>query len=158
MIEALLAAAIFLMVVIGILPLFIRSSISNLAGRESTNVSNETRSRAEELFELAFNSAPLTITAGTENVVVDYLVEGDADWTATPDPTKRELFRRTTTIRQYSVVALRDGVLTPDEALPAASPPDVVDLKEIQVQVVASRAAGAFGPQKSVTIRLLKAK
>ena len=158
LIEALLASAIFLMVVVGILPLFIRATVSNVAGRESTDVSNQARSRAEELFQLPFNSLALTIQAGSQNQVIDYLADDSPVWQPAPSTTARNLYARTTTIRQYSVTALDDGTLDVTEALPAGSPPNDIHLKEIEVQLQNARSADVFGPQKTITIRLLKSK
>lgn len=157
LIEATLAAALFLMIVIGILPLFTQATIQNLEGRESTGVANVARSRAEELLQLPFNSVPLTITNGTELQAVEYLVP-DTDVWSTETPDSRLLWTRTTTVRQYNVSALDDGLLSATEALPAGSDPTLIHLKEIIVNVVAGREATAFGPQKSITVRVLKSK
>jgi len=157
LIEATLAAALFLMIVIGILPLFTQATVQNMAGRESTGVSNVARSRAEELLQLPFNSAPLTILNGTELQSVEYLLPDATQWSS-ETPTGQLLWTRTTTIRQYNVSALDDGLLSTTEALTAGSDPTQVHLKEIVVNVVAGREAGAFGPQKTITVRVLKSK
>jgi len=158
LVEALLAAVIFLMVVIGVLPLFTQATVNNFAGRESTNVANLARSRAEELLQLPFNSDSLTLQAGTTRITTDYLVAGANTWAPAVDDSERNEWTRVTTIRQFSVSALADNLLEPDEALPADTPPGGVHLKEIEVRVVSARAARVLGPPKAVTVRVLKSK
>lgn len=158
LVEALIASALFLMIVVGILPLFTRATVNTFAGRESTDVSNQARSRVEELYEMPFNSAPLTIDAGSARVVVDYLAEGETVWAADPPASGQLLWTRTTTVRQYNVAALTDGVLDTSEALDNTAGPGQIQLKEIEVLLQAGRAADAFGPQKEVTVRVLKSK
>ncbi len=159
LIEALVAAAIFLIIALGLVPLFTRSMISNAAGAESTDVSNFGRSRLEQFYQLPFNSADLTIDAGTEKQFDDYFSFADHTWKtgAAPvgDPAS---FERTTIIRQYGIGALTDGVLDPDEALPAGEDATFIHLKEIEVNIVASRASGVMGPAKQINLRVLKFK
>ena len=54
LVEVLIAAAILLVVALGILPLFMRSIVSNMEGSDHTQVANAARARAEEFFQLPF--------------------------------------------------------------------------------------------------------
>lgn len=159
LIEALVAAAIFLIIALGLVPLFTRSMISNVAGAESNDVSNFGRSRIEQFYQLPFNAADLTIDAGTEKQFDDYYSLADHSWKdgAAPvgDPAE---FERTTIVRQYHINALTDGELSTDEAEPAGTPADFIHLKEIEVTIVATRETGALGSGKQIDLRALKFK
>ncbi|HVR99963.1 MAG TPA: type II secretion system protein, partial [Thermoanaerobaculia bacterium] len=59
LVELLVASAIFLILMVGILPLFTTSIRTNLAGREATDTANYGRSRLEQLFQLEFSKPEL---------------------------------------------------------------------------------------------------
>ncbi len=153
--EVLIAAGLLLIIAIGILPLFIRSIISNAEGFDHTRVANAARSRGEEFFQLPFNSEPLTLLAGTERVYDEYYSEQNRVWI---DGTEADaqaagdtaLMTRTMTIRQYNV----NDLATP---LANTASPATVHLKEIVVGVQSTRV-GLLGVGKQITVRLLKSQ
>lgn len=151
-IEVLVAAVLLLMIAVGVLPLFTRSIVSNAEGFDHSQVANFARARAEEFFQLPFNSDELTLTSGTERVFDEYYSQNRSEWvdgdTAPPDD--NALWTRTTTIRQFSVVDLA----TP---LADTAPAGNVHLKEITVAVQSSRA-GPLGLGKGITVRLFKSQ
>ena len=108
LIEAVVAGAILLVIILGILPLFVRSMINNEGGSDFTQISNAAKGRAEELFQLPFDSPLLAITAGTERISEEYFSQRDKVWRpgveadATADG-DLALLRRTATIRQFNV-------------------------------------------------------
>ena len=157
LIEALIASYLLLMIVLGVLPLFTRAAIQNVAGRESTGVSNVARSRTEELYQLPFNSPQLTIASGEKREEIEYFDPETGAWD-TVAPTLHAEWIRTTIIRQYSVRALDDDVLEVSEALVAGTDPGQVHFKEIQVTVEGGRASGPLGAPKQVTVRVLKSQ
>ncbi len=117
-IEALIAAAILLLIAVGVLPLFVRSMTNNVSGSESTRVSNYSKSQVEELFQLPFDGAALTVTAGTESVLPaqywedpDPTIDGDERWVTTTTAGRLVTWERVGTVRQYAVSAFDDGVL-----------------------------------------------
>lgn len=162
LLEVLIAMALFLVVALGILPLFTQSMTSNLSGRESTVAANFARSRVEQFFQLAFNSADLTIDDGTEKVFEDYYSEQDDEWkdgAAPLDGSDPAVWTRTTTVRQYSSNALEDGTLDPaTEALPAGTDPNFIHLKEILVELEGTREGGPLLPAKRIALRALKSQ
>ncbi len=157
LVEAMIAAGLFLVIVIGVMPLFTRAAVNNTSGRESTEASNHARSRAEEYLELDFNGPEMTIATGTERVAMDYFDPTSERWDPAV-PTERHAWTRTTTVRQYSVAALADGVLDRAEALPAGTDFSQIHFKEIQVTVQGVRDSGPLGPPKDITIRVLKSQ
>ncbi len=157
LVEAMIAAGLFLVIVIGVMPMFTRAAVNNTSGKESTEASNHARSRAEEYLELDFNGPELTITGGSERVDTDYFNPGSERWDPTM-PSERPTWTRTTTIRQYGVAALADGVLDRAEALPGGTDFSQIHFKEIEVTVQGNRDSGPLGPPKNITIRVLKSQ
>lgn len=156
LIEGIVAAALLLAIAMGTLPLFTRSMINNEGGSDFTQLSNAAKGRAEELFELPFDSPLLAITAGTERVFDEYFSQRDKIWKpgveadATADG-DLALLRRTATIRQFNVNDLN----TP---LDNAAPPGSVQIREITVQVLSTRAGSPLGPGKQTAIRVFKSQ
>ncbi len=160
LIEVLIAAALLLIIALGVLPLFTQAMVSNTAGNESTQVSNFARSRLEEYQQLPLNGASLTVPIGsTELTVEDYYSFADEAWKSGPEPAGDPArWSRTTVVRQYGVSALDDGILTPDEALDGGTEESFVHFKEVEVTVRGGRAGGVLGPSKAIILRLLKYK
>ena len=156
LIEAVVAGAILLVIILGILPLFIRSMINNEGGSDFTQVSNAAKGRAEELFQLPFNSPLLAITAGTERIFEEYFSRRDKIWRpgveadATADG-DLALLRRTATIRQFNV----NDLTTP---LDNSAPPGTVQIVEITVQAQSTRTGSPLGPGKQTVVRVLKSQ
>lgn len=159
LIEVLVAGLILLVIALGLIPLYTRSIRSNVEGFDYTHVSNFAKSRAEELIQLPFNSARLTVPPGSEELAVcecyspeqDRWIE-EADCPATGSTCDVTLFTRTTTVRQF-------GVTDVTNPLPGDAPPEAVHLKEITVAVEGSREAGhVLGPGKNIAVRMLKSQ
>jgi len=153
--EVLIATVIFVIIALGILPLFAASARSNLDGREATEVSNFGRSAVEDLLQASINDARLTVPAGsTVRVSDEYWSQKDQVWKsgtgAAGDPA---MWRRRTRVRQYNVS---------DLATPLNGNADIgqVHLKEIEVEVWHGRNAQALalGGGRRFTVRMLKSK
>jgi prepilin-type N-terminal cleavage/methylation domain-containing protein len=154
-IEVLIATLIFLIIAIGILPLFAASARSNMDGREATEVSNFGRSAVEDLLQASINDARLSVPAGsTVRVTDEYWSTKDKAWKAgtgtTADPAT---WRRQTRIRQYNVS---------DLSTPLNGNADLgqVHLKEVEVQVWHARGTQnlALGGPRRFSVRMLKSK
>lgn len=169
-IEVLIASAIFLIIAIGILPLFVRAMTSNTVGNDYMNAANHGRSGLEALLQTTFDSTNLTPDAGQAlKTTTDYWVQtdnksgpekmGDELWVATPVAATNgnTLWTRTTTVRQYSVNSLEDLNLQTTEAQPGGTDPIFIHLKEVRVRLEGGRSGGGFGGAKTVTLRVLKA-
>lgn len=156
LIEGVVAAALLLAIAMGTLPLFTRSMINNEGGSDFTQLANAAKGRAEELFELPFDSPLLAITAGSERVFDEYFSQRDKIWKpgveadATADG-DLALLRRTATIRQFNVNDLN----TP---LDNSAPPGSVQIREITVQVQSTRAGSPLGPGKQTAVRVFKSQ
>ena len=159
LIEVVIASAVLLIVSLGVLPLFIRSIADNAVSRESTDMTNSARSEIERYSELDFfDSTELTVVAGTALVTDEYYSYVAKKWRPGAPPVgDPAVFTRTVTVRQFSAVALADGVLDSGEALDATVSRDFVHLKEIVVAVVPQRRNASLSPSGQITLRLVRA-
>jgi len=154
-VEVLIATLIFLIIAVGILPLFAASARNNLDGREATEVSNFGRSAVEDLLQAAISDPRLTVPSGsTVRVSDEYWSKKDEVWkSGTGTTTDVALWRRQTRVRQYNV----SNLSTP---LNGSADSGQVHLKEVEVQVWHGRnqQSLALGGGRRFTVRMLKSK
>jgi len=174
LIEALIAAAILGFIAIGVLPLFLRAMVNNKQGSDSTVVTTFSKTNLEALDAIPFDGTAVTIPPGsTSLVVVDWYAQQSAlkvggtngKWivtctgttascAATPPPTGQGLvlWKRTTTVQQYSVTDLTFS--SPEDGSTSS---DFVHLKRIQV--VVQRPLPGMSPTagKAISLQLLRA-
>lgn len=156
LIEVMVAGVILLVIALGLVPLYTRSVRSNVEGFDYTQVANSARSRADELFQLPFDSPRLTVPGG-ETVLEfqDFYSHAEHRWMEqaewdTDGGDDTALFTRTTTVRQFAV-----GDMT--NPLPGNAPPETIHLKEITVAVAGGRTA-VLGGGKAIAVRLFKSQ
>jgi prepilin-type N-terminal cleavage/methylation domain-containing protein len=163
LIEVLVASVILLVILLGIIPLFLRSMSNRQSGLESTAVGSYARTRAETLLELPFDHPQLTVPAGGDELeVVEYLPLGDREWTTDAGAADDAAWVRTTHVRQFGSGDLLDGDTdgdgdSLDRPLPGGTNPRSIQIKEIEVAVTSNRAAGALQAGEELTVRVLKA-
>lgn len=159
-VEVLIASLIFLVIAVGILPLFAASTRNTADGREATEVSNFGRSGVEDLLQASFNDASLTVpSGGTVLTTSQYFSKATQAWvTGTASPADPALWQRRIRVRQYNVNDMTDGIL--NNPLPGSADLGQVHLKEIEVEVWHARDSGsiAFGAPNHFTVRMLKTK
>ncbi len=178
-IEVLVGFFILLLVLIGLLPMFTRAVIQNLAGKESIVVTNHGGTQLESLVQLTFNNWEVDIPAGAVRQTIDYWSlgdegdNGDERWLDDPG-TELATWERTTEIRQFSINGVvdtdLDGVLDQvigledtdhdgyfDNPLPAGTTPNAIHLKEVRVLIESQRSAFGKGDPTRITLRSLKA-
>ena len=155
-IEVLIASAIFLIIALGVLPLFTQAIRSNLSGKDSTDVSNLARSHVEELLQVPFVTLEVP-TGSTEGVTQEYWSSTTKKWVVGSTPTSGDsaLWYRTTTIRQFSLNDLQDNGVA-DNPLPGGTPSGNVHFKEIVVEVRNTPRTLLTGGG-AVTVRRLRA-
>jgi Tfp pilus assembly protein PilV len=164
LIEALIAAAILLIIALGLIPLFARSIRDNASGADATTATNHGRTELEECLQLPFNNQKLAVGgAATVGQTAESWVrnsaaqmgDGNEGWTtATPTASQQLLWTRTTRVRQYNISDLEEnGKLT--TPLPGSTQPIFIHLKEVEVQVDGDRGI-ALGGGRSSTVRVLK--
>ena len=159
LIEVLIAAAILLVVALGVLPIFSQAIVNNRAGADYTQVTNIAKSELERLYSLPFWSPELEV-AGAETVRPEYFSQKDQKWVdgnaSSSDPA---LWTRTTFIRQYGLGGIvdtdKDGKL--DGPLPGGTPSAQVHVKEIEVRAGSGFGGGPLSRGKRITLRVYKA-
>ena len=157
LVEVLIAAALLLIVSVGILPMFTRSITNNLQGKQATEATNLARSELERMIQLPSDDPALTLLTGSSLVRNEKWSKDSLQWyDVSSFPTGEiDTFERTVTVRQFSMSALADGVLDATEHLDASADIQLVHLKEIEVQVLAPPSG--MSPGKQVTLRMFKA-
>lgn len=171
LIEVLIAAVIFLIIALGVLPLFATAIRSNLSGRDATDVSNLGKSQVEELLQVPFDSARLTVPAGQAwGCTAEYWSMVQKQWKPLPAPTTQcvtanvalgnvaandsALWIRTTQVRQFALGDMQStGTVNP---LSGGAPAGSVHLKEIVVEV-RSGDKNPLSSGKTLTLRMLRA-
>lgn len=160
-VEVMIASAIFLLIAIGVLPLFTQSIKNNLSGREATEVSNHGRSKVEELLQMPFASPDMTVpTTGNVGETTEYWSDTEKKWKPgdapdSSDPAK-PLWVRTIRIRQYAISDLKDNNVL-DNPLSGTAANGQVHMKEIEVEVTSVREDSPLGRGKTFSVRMLRA-
>lgn len=180
MIEVLVAMVLLLVVMVGLLPLFSRSVLENIQGRESTQAGNHGRTELENFIQLGFNNWQLDITAGTELTSQMFYTQGSQDqlgdesWVASPAATEIAPWQRDTAIRQMGINGVRDnnldGIIDQvlgledddydgvfDNLLAAGTIPGAIHLKQVEVQLQGQKNWGVGGPPTQLRVQYLKA-
>ncbi|MEO6193838.1 MAG: prepilin-type N-terminal cleavage/methylation domain-containing protein [Thermoanaerobaculia bacterium] len=161
-IEALIAAAILLIIALGLLPLFTRSINDNVSGNDATQATNGSRTQVEELLNVPFNNDRMEVPAGATNSEVktsytpgalDKTGDTDEGWWADPAGHGTVLWRRTSEVRQYTVSDLDDRYL--DDPKPGGTEATFVHFKEVTV-TVANPKKNLFGNGQGITLKVIK--
>jgi hypothetical protein len=139
--EVLIAVLVFFFIVIGIAPLFTRAALANASGADSTQISQFSRSQAEELYQAPFSLPALAVPGGSQSLqMVEYWDATENRFTPVPPISGvNPRWTRWTRIRQFNIADFDDGMLTDDEALDGNADPSNVHLKEIEVEVESNR-------------------
>ena len=163
LVEASIAAAILLIIALGLIPLFTRSMLDNSSGNDSTQASNHGKTQLEQLLQLPFNNQRIGVTGGqpfsqaTESWTqgnVDEMGDALEGWApGVPADRGQVLWQRTTRVRQYSISDLDDGVL--NDPQPGGTQANFVHFKEIEV-VLDSQRSSLIGGGRDLTLRVIK--
>jgi hypothetical protein len=127
-IEALIAAAILLIIALGLLPLFTRSISDNVSGNDATQATNGSRTQVEELLNVPFNNDRLAIPAGATNSEAK---------------------------TSYTGGALDKTGDTLDDPKPGGTDAKFVHFKEVTV-IVDNPKKNLFGGGQGITLRVIK--
>jgi Tfp pilus assembly protein PilV len=159
MVEALIAAAILLIIAIGMIPLFTHSMVNNALGSDYTQATTFGKTSLERIYKGTLANGDLVLTAGTSLQRIDYIEKSatkgtpvsDLDWKYTVTNPSALVWTRTMRVRQFSFHAVDDGVLTDAEVLPAGSDTSQWQVKEISLVLDSGkRKAGVQSPLASI--------
>jgi Tfp pilus assembly protein PilV len=166
LIEALIAAAILLIIALGLIPLFTRSIIDNNSGNDATQATNHGKTQLEDLIQLPFNHQRLEVPGGAEvgqsaetwtTGALNQTGDPNERWwqgTAAPAGSGEVLWTRRTNVRQYSISDLDDGVLNTPQ--PGGTQPVFIQLKELEIQLENGKRGGLLGGNQALTVRVVK--
>jgi len=180
LIEVVIAMGMVLIAMAGLLPLFMRSVLQNIEGRESTIAGNHGRSEMETFSELTFNNWELNIAAGTERTNQMFYTNGEIDkrgdesWVTVVPAGEISPWTLTTTIRQFGINGVvdsdLDGVIDIirgledddfdgefDNPLPAGTIPGAIHLKQVEVDIAGEKDWAQGGGAGEITVETLKA-
>lgn len=154
LIEVMIAGGIFLIIVIGLLPLFTRAMVDNTAGADYTTATNMARSASEQRSQLRLNDLALSAAAPD---TFEYWIRTTKEWVADDDtPPAGAEWRRRVRVQQFSLNDLDDDGIF-NAALDGSAPVEDVDIKEVEVRVDTVTPNGPFGGRRRTVIRTLKA-
>ncbi|HWM93561.1 MAG TPA: prepilin-type N-terminal cleavage/methylation domain-containing protein [Thermoanaerobaculia bacterium] len=162
MIEALIAAAILLIIAIGLIPMFTQSILNNAAGSDYTTSSVHAKDELENLQDAAFHNEALVIDSGdVELLTTDFWLPGTAGlgdelWTDTVPSGSEPRWTRTTGVTQYSIIAFDDGMLADAERKNGNAQPTEVHFKIIEVRLANNKAQSGLPPGPSLVYRMIK--
>lgn len=153
LVEVMIAAALLLMIAVGVLPLFARSMMNNVTGSDASTSSNAAVDAVEDASQLRFNASEISwaTAANFWSMPTEFLPVAGDDWVGAVAPGQRVQFTRLGRVRQYQVTELETtGML--GAPLAGNSDPGVIHLKEVEMQITNERLSG--GPR--YTVRLIK--
>lgn len=153
LVEALVAGALVLVMMLFVLPLFTRSMTQNVAGRESSISSTHGKWTLEELNQLPLDRIQFELVGGDELLNCKYWDASAKQWVehtcdaALPGGT---LWHRRTRYRQFAIGDLmNDRQLLDGEAVPAGTPFEFVHLRELAVEIQGERE-NPLGPARRI--------
>jgi len=169
-VEALIAAAILMIIALGMIPLFSRAILNNSRGNDYMQATTHGEGDLEQVVEAPLQNSRLAVVAGNQRRNVDYLqtrgVETplrsvtDVDWVATPSGTNPVAWTRTTQVRQFAYWAVADGELTDAEVIPGPADASQWQIMEVSAWIdsgkSASGTAGAMGSIQRSSFQYLK--
>jgi hypothetical protein len=144
LLETLIAAAVLLLILIGLLPLFDRSRMNLMQGNDASKVSNAVADMSETLMSYNFNSLSTNVPPAAMSLVAtdSWLLNGDR-WSATIPAGDQAQFTRDVTIEQFGVAdALDDDTDLFETPLSGDTAPGSVHMKRFRVDVTNPRAGG----------------
>ena len=166
LIEALIATGILLMIAVGIIPLFATSILNNTRGSDSMSATNYGRSQIETLEGMFLKQTPaVSVAAGQKQLVTsEYWTPGAGNqindaaegWHAGTAPSGTlATWTRQTTVTEYPLNALDDGILDPATEAQDGSATPMFTM--IQVDLNSGKLGGILGNGERITMRMVRA-
>lgn len=164
LLEVLVASMFLLILLLGVLPVFHRSTVTNQMAYDNTRAAAFARTEMENYLQAPFDdpgTAPdpvMTLPAGdTELVVEEYYDPVTEAWIpGPPSPGIRYQWSRKTTVRQFHISAIDNGVLDDSEALTGSAHPENVHLKQVLIEVQRGGEQSLLGPPREITVNLIR--
>lgn len=168
LVEALIAMALLLTIVLGVLPLFSRSMIENLSGKESTIAANHGKATLEALYQLPLDRVEVTIPGGSTTLqTTDEWCHGygwdnendpgtdDCDPLSTDWDNDGVLWSKANAVQFYSISDIYDGDREFNNPMDGNTPPGFAHVWELSTIITGTRE-GALGPARSLDLLTLR--
>jgi len=159
-VEVLIAAAILLFILLGLLPIFTQAAMSNSSGNQYTQLTNAAKSELERLIDLPIDNAEVVVPNGVNERVTTTYYSGTAKtWVdLTTLGSEEPVWNRRVTIRQCDLTGFVNGrcaTLQPGGVIPPAQ------LRQIDIDVSPGRtgtstALALLGLTKKVSLSSIK--
>ncbi|MFQ5527257.1 MAG: hypothetical protein ACE5GX_13460 [Thermoanaerobaculia bacterium] len=162
LIEVLVASFFLLVILMGVLPMFHRSTVSNQMAYDNTRAATFARSEMENYFQAPFYDVGvnprMTIPAGQTSLVIDeYFDPVSKTWLPGPAPAGTSYdWSRTITVRQFHISAIDNGVLDDSEVLAGSANAANVHMKQILIEVQRGSQQSLFGPPRKITLNVVR--
>jgi prepilin-type N-terminal cleavage/methylation domain-containing protein len=157
MVESLIAAGIIGIVAIGILPLFTRAMVDNMAGADYTRVTNYAKSKEEDFTRMPYLQPTIQVPAGqTQLLTTEYMDPSILYWVATKPANPLAVWTRITTYTSYNMYDTDDDKMFNNPIDPGTVGVDGVHVIQAQVQVKSISTIGPLGGRRTTIVRYLK--
>jgi len=156
-VESLIAAAIIGIVAIGVLPLFTRAIVDNVAGADYTRVTNYAKSKEEDFSRIPYLQPTIQVQPGQTNLMTtEYMDPASLYWVATKPPNPLAVWTRLTTFTEYNLYDTDDDQMFDNPLDPGTVGVDAIMVIQAQVQVKSVSAIGPLGGRRTTLVRYLK--
>lgn len=162
LVEVLVASFFLMVVLLGLLPVFTRSMVTNQMAYDNTRAAAFARSEMENYMQAPFDDPTATAVmdvpaAESELVTEQYFDSATQAWVdgAPPSGTRYEWTRKVT-VRQYHISAIDNGVLDSNEALGGDAHAGNVHLKQVLIEIQRGGESSLLGPARTITLNTFR--
>ncbi len=160
LIEVMVASFFMLVLIIGIVPVFIRSTVTNQMAYDNTRAVSFARSEMENYNQAPFDdpSGVMNVpTTGSELVTEEYYDTVDQTWYVGAPPAGASYeWTRKVTVRQFHISAIDNGILDDAEALAGTANSGNVHLKQVLIEVQRGGSSSLLGPAREITLNTIR--
>lgn len=162
LIEVMCASFLLLIIMVGILPVFTRSLVTNQMSYDNTRAAAFARSEMENYIQAPFidptGTPVMDVPAtGSELETQQYYDSDTHTWVAGLPPSGTSYqWIKTVTVRQFHISAIDNELLEETEALQGSAHPDNVHLKQVLIEVQRGNDSSLLGPARNLTLNTIR--
>ena len=162
LIEVLVASVFLLVLILGVLPIFTRSTVINQMAYDNTRAASFARTDMENYFQSPFYDPgvvqKMTVPAGQTSLVVDEYFDS-ATKTGLPGSAPagtRYDWSKKITVRQFFISAIDKKFLDEADALDGNADPGNVHLKQVLIEIQRGSQSSLLGPPRTITLNTIR--
>lgn len=162
LVEVLVASFFLLIILLGVLPVFTRSTVTNQMAYDNTRAAAFARSEMENYFQAPFTDPTGTPvmnvpSTGSELKTDEYFDTATQTWMTGPPPSGTSYeWSKVVTVRQFHISAIDDSVLDASEALQGNADPGNVHLKQVLIEIQRGSQSSLLGPPRTITLNTIR--